>query len=213
MTEARYINSKVYKLVDDDGYYYYGSSCLPLYKRYFKHKKDSKLESNRKIYTVFTYERFCKCDIKIVLVEEFKLENKEQLLREENKYIHMHIHDPFCLNSQHALSTYEERKEIKKQQDHAYRETHKEQIRERAKIYNETHKEECVERCRLYRKKNIEILKEYERIRNQNPERKFKREKYNSEKIICICGQELRRDSVKKHTITQKHQEFIKQQE
>ena len=85
MTENRYANSKVYKLVDDDGYYYYGSSCLPLYKRLYIHKRDSKLGSDRKIYRVFTYERFCKDDIKIVLVEEFKLENKEQLLREENK--------------------------------------------------------------------------------------------------------------------------------
>ena len=54
MTEARYANSKVYKLVDDDGYYYYGRSCLPLHKRYYKHKIDSKLDSNRKLYGVFT---------------------------------------------------------------------------------------------------------------------------------------------------------------
>ena len=127
MTEARYANSKVYKLVDDDGYYYYGSSCLPLYKRLYIHKIDSKVGSNRKIYTVFTYERFCKGEIKIVLVEELKLETKEQLLREENKYIHMHINDPLCLNSSHALLSYEERKENKKQQDKVYNETHKEQ--------------------------------------------------------------------------------------
>ena len=76
----------MYKLVVDDDYYYYGSSCLPLYKRLYIHKIDSKVGSNRKIYTVFTYERFCKSYIKIVLVEAFKLENKETLLREENKY-------------------------------------------------------------------------------------------------------------------------------
>ena len=38
----RYANSKVYKLIDDEGYYYYGSTCMPLHKRYHDHKKSSK---------------------------------------------------------------------------------------------------------------------------------------------------------------------------
>ena len=209
MIEARYANSKVYMLVDDDGYYYYGSSCLPLYKRLYNHKRDSKLEYNRKIYTVFTHERFCKDDIKMFLVEEFKLENKEQLLREENKYIHMHINDPLCLNSSHALLSYEERKENKKQQDKVYNETHKEQKKERAKIYNETHKEECIERCRLYRINNREKLIEYNKIRNQTEERKA----YQKQKNICVCGSEYNKDHKTRHEKTIKHQEFIKKQQ
>ena len=54
----RYANSKVYKLVDDDGYYYYGSTCLPLHKRFYDHKRRSKEEQNRKVYRVFTTDRF-----------------------------------------------------------------------------------------------------------------------------------------------------------
>ena len=38
----RYTNSKVYKLVDDEGYYYWGSTCMPLHKRFFDHKNMSK---------------------------------------------------------------------------------------------------------------------------------------------------------------------------
>ena len=90
------------------------------------------------------------------------------------------------------------RKEKKKEQHKIYRETHKEEKREIDKIYRENHKEET---------------NEHDRIRNQNPERKLKREKHNSEKIICMCGQELRRDSISKHIRTQKHQNYIKNQQ
>ena len=48
----RCANSKVYKLVDDDGYYYYGSTCLPLHKRLYDHKKASKTSTGRK-YTLY----------------------------------------------------------------------------------------------------------------------------------------------------------------
>ena len=67
----RYATSKVYKLIDEDGYYYYGSTCLPLYKRMYLHRTTSKIKPNRKIYIVFTHERFLKDEIKIVLVESF----------------------------------------------------------------------------------------------------------------------------------------------
>ena len=196
MTEARYANSKVYMLVDDDGYYYYGSSCLPLYKRLFYHKGVAKLESNRKLYTVFTYERFCKGDIKIVLVEEFKLENKEQLLREENKYIKRNIDDPFCLNSFHAVLNYEKMKEKKKECDKIYRETHKEQKRERDKIYNETHKEQIKERIKIYRDTHQEKIKEYQNT-----------------KYTCPCGSVVTIPHKLRHKRSKKHQEFIKDQQ
>ena len=65
----------------------------------------------------------------------------------------MHINDPFCLNSFHALLTYEERKEKKKECDKIYIDTHKEQKREYDKIYNETHKEQVREKKRQYNEK------------------------------------------------------------
>ena len=77
MTENRYANSKVYKLVDDDGYYYYGSCSLQLHKRLYYHKMDSKKKSNIKIYRIFTHERFNNNEIKIILVEEFNLQKKK----------------------------------------------------------------------------------------------------------------------------------------
>ena len=44
-----YSNSKVYKLFDSEGYYYYGSTCTEIRKRLFQHKKMSKQKANRKV--------------------------------------------------------------------------------------------------------------------------------------------------------------------
>ena len=130
----RYAHSKVYKLVDDTGYYYFGSTCMPLHKRLHEHKSKSNRAKDRKIYSVFTTERFERNEIKIILVEEFQLENKEQLIKEENKYIEVSINDPFCLNSFHAIKNIEQMKERCK----IYRDNNKEKYREYEKIRSET---------------------------------------------------------------------------
>ena len=77
MTEIknkRYLNSKIYKLFDEEGYYYYGSTCFELRQRLFNHKKMAKRSPSTKIYTIFTYERFMNDEIKIV---EIFLKNKK----------------------------------------------------------------------------------------------------------------------------------------
>ena len=94
-----YSQSKVYKLVDDEGYYYFGSTCAPLYKRFYNHKQDAYRDPERKIYKIFTHEKFIKGEIRIILVETFNLNYREELLKEENKYIEKHLNDPKCLNS------------------------------------------------------------------------------------------------------------------
>ena len=122
MTENnRYAHSRVYKLTDGK-YYYFGSTCMSLHKRFYDHKSVAKKDCNRKIYTIFTHERFINNEIKIVLVEEFNLESKEQLLKEEDRHIKMNIDDPFCLNSQHAILNLEKCQKDKK----IYRENNKE---------------------------------------------------------------------------------------
>ena len=95
----RYANSKIYKLIDHQGYYYWGSTCLPLHKRLYSHKEYSKRDPEMKIYTIFTHERFVNGEIKIVLEKEFSLTSQKQLLREENKFITVSLEDIKCLNS------------------------------------------------------------------------------------------------------------------
>ena len=159
-----YNHSKVYKLQSDDGYYYWGSTTQQLCYRLSDHKVVSKKEQNRKIYSIFTHERFCKGDIKIVLVEEFKLENKEQLLREEDKYIKISIDDPFCLNSQYAVLNYEKMKEHKKAHNKIYRETHQEEIKKKNHDYNEKTKEQRKQTHHDYYIRNKECISDKNKL-------------------------------------------------
>ena len=120
MTESetntnRYVNSKVYKLVDDQGYYYWGSTCMPLSKRFYGHKQASQIRESIKVYTIFTHARFMNSEIKIVLGKTFNLNLKEELAREENKYIEQSLDDDKCLNSIRAVQNYEANKQKDKE--------------------------------------------------------------------------------------------------
>ena len=71
----------------------------------------SKIETNRKIDKHITNWN----DIKIVLIEEVNVENKDQLTREEDKYIRQYFDDPKCLNSKKAFISDEEEKQYQQQ--------------------------------------------------------------------------------------------------
>ena len=110
MENNRYNNGKVYKLVDQlNGYFYIGSTCDTLVKRFYQHKHTAVRHPERKVYKHFSTVGWD--NVKIVLLEEHFLDNKEQLLREENKVIEMYLHDEKCLNSLRSLVPTEEKLE------------------------------------------------------------------------------------------------------
>ena len=220
---SRYLQSKVYKLVDDSGYYYFGSTCIKfLHKRLFQHKQKAKIEPNRKIYTIFNYERFVNNEIKIVLVEEFNLQNKEQLLKEENKYIEKCIDDPKCLNSFHAILNFKKRKDHQKEQSKKYYSENKNIILEKVKLHSLKNKEHIQEYAKEYRKNNSEKIKEYinnnkEKIAKyhkeyqKNNQEKIKgiNNRYESKVVKCSCGCTLGAHSYNKHLNSKKHLNYI----
>ena len=106
----RYSNSKVYKMYDDEGYFYIGSTCLQLHQRFYHHKVDSLRRPTAKIYQPFTREKFINKFIKIILIESFVLNSNEELIREKDKFIQQHIHDDKCLNTHYAILNQENRK-------------------------------------------------------------------------------------------------------
>ena len=193
MTDNRYSNSKIYKIVNENtGMFYIGSTCLPLHKRFYQHKHNSKKDKHKniKLYKYFTEPTFD--DFKIVLVEEFNLENKEQLKREENKYIEKFINDDKCLNMNLSYTGLDKN--------------------EYCKLYHQENRKKIIEQKKEYRKENIDYFRNYDRIRNQYDERKMKMKEYKSQKFICICGAEIRNDSRSKHNKTIKHIKFIESQ-
>ena len=201
----RYANSKVYKLVDDDGYYYYGSTCLPLHKRLYNHKTASKTSTDRKIYSVFTYERLQNVEIKIILVKQINLNTKKELLREENIYIEQSLSDPKCLNSIGAVLDYEKRMAQRK----AYEIGRKDVKLEYNKKWYEDNKEKVAIYKKEYRNINIEHIKEYDNARSSNQERRRKREEHACIHYTCICGASIRHDSKSRHEKTKIHMMFI----
>ena len=191
MTETNKYNfSKVYKLYNEaTGMFYFGSTCQPLHMRLYDHKKNSKKEKCKKIklYAYFNEQTFD--DFKIVLVEEFNLQNKQQLLREENKYIEEHREDPLCINTRRAYSGFDDKKEA-------------------CRDYWRQHRETLLIKQKEYRNDNIEQIREYDRLRNKTEARKEQR----AMRIKCICGMEMRADSRKDHEKTKGHINLLSSQ-
>ncbi len=108
-SRTSYANAKIYKLVDSDGYYYYGSTTQPLYKRLYKHKSDAQNRCrNQKVYKYFNEIGWN--DVKIILVKDnLGVENIEQLLAIEDSFIKDALDDDHCLNSNRAVVTDQER--------------------------------------------------------------------------------------------------------
>ena len=85
-----YNNGKIYKLINDamPGKIYYGSTIKLLYMRLSTHKYDSKTK-NCSSKSLFEFGQ-----VKIILVENFPCENKEQLLKREAHFIRNNL----CIN-------------------------------------------------------------------------------------------------------------------
>ena len=76
-----YQDSKIYKLVcNTNNLTYYGSTTQPLSKRLHQHK----CKINQKVKSC---KNFDPNNIQIFLVENYKCENKEQLIKKEREYI------------------------------------------------------------------------------------------------------------------------------
>lgn len=171
MEENRYSKSKIYKLQCDDGYYYIGSTTAPLSKRLGGHKTKSKFRLNEKKYQHINTIGWDK--VKIVLVSEHCLENKEQLLREEDKHIRECREDPFCLNCRAAVIDLID-------------------VRNKQKIYRDNNKEKNKERHKKYYEENKNIIQEKKNKRRNT--------KYTCNcGVIIIYSYKSRHEKTKKH--------------
>ena len=217
MENNRYNNSKVYKLINTvDDTFYIGSTTTSLSKRLSFHKTSAKTKIKRNFKIYIHLNKIGFENIKIILINEFYLDNRDQLLRVENEYIEMYKNDPNCLNSIRAFSTDEQKKEQIKQ-------------------YHQTHKDEIINYKKEYRQQNIEKIKEYDRNRCNKEERKIYNKKYRElnkerisdhqkqfyesnrelilenlkQKITCSCGSEIRRDGLREHEKSIKHKNYL----
>ena len=92
-----YNNGKIYKLTDNTTKnIYYGSTCQLLKERISQHKKDYKGYLKGKRHYRKSYDIIKNNNYTIELVEEFKSNNKKELLERERYY----IENNNCINEQ-----------------------------------------------------------------------------------------------------------------
>lgn len=178
-SEERYKNGKIYTIRyrGDDSLIYVGSTCLPLYKRWYKHKF-SCLNENDKRHNIYVYQKIRETkDFEnwyIELYEECPCENKEQLLKREGEI----IREIGTLNSLIAGRTLDE-----------WKNDNKDKITKTKKDWYDKNKDRIVEKKKAHYEKNKNIILETQKqYREQNKQEinKKQKEKYivNKDKIL-----------------------------
>jgi hypothetical protein len=188
-SEERYKNGKIYTIRyrGDDALIYVGSTCLPLYKRWYKHKFSCFNENNNR-HNLKVYQKIRETnDFEnwyIELYEEFPCDNKEQLLKREGEI----IREIGTLNSIIAGRTIKEWRGDNKDHIKEYREKNKESLNEKQKQYKQDNKDYISEYQKEYWGKN--------------------KEKW-CEKVLCKCGCSVSRKNFTRHQQSKKHLDLI----
>ena len=193
----KYEKGKIYQ-ISDVGYTktYYGSTCETLSRRMSRHKekyrafKADKMDCNRRVNTLF--EEFGIDSCKIELVENYPCNSREELLRREGYY----IKNNECVN-----------KIVSGRTNREWKEDNYEQYMEKKKEYWEKNKVYFSNQKREFAKLNPEIIKQ----RSQRNYEKFKTKLL--EQHLCVCGVCYTYCHKKRHENTQKHQNWLKQQQ
>lgn len=162
----KYNRGKVYKLVSDkSNLVYYGSTICKLSIRLAKHRCEYKAYVNGKRHYRSSYKIIELGDAKIILVEDFPCERKEQLLSRERYY----IENNDCVNKCIPITNM-----TAKEYSKEWRDTNKDKKREIDRIYKAKNKEKLKEQSKLYREKNKQKIRERDRLAYQkNKEKKI----------------------------------------
>jgi hypothetical protein len=181
----RYNNAKIYKIVSDEtDEVYYGSTCAKLNRRFAQHKGNFKVwekDNEKNSYT--TSFKIMKYDTaKIILVEDYPCERKEQLAARERFWIESNE----CVNKVIPTRTIKEYTTI-------YRQNNKEQLKEKRANYYQSNSEKFKEKSAIYKQNNKEKIREKA---NQN--------------FDCPCGGRYSHSVISRHAKSKRHQAYEK---
>jgi hypothetical protein len=180
-----YNNGKIYTIRcrDDESLIYVGSTTQKLSQRWTDHKSKCKNE-NSKAYNMLIYSKMRETGqdkFYMELYEDYPCERKEQLEKREGEIMR---EIKSTLNKCIPGSP-----KVTKQQYYDP---------DKYKNYYIEHREEILERH-----------KEYNKTYCRKPENRVKSTQYAKEKIECICGCIVRRDSLSTHKTTSKHNKLM----
>lgn len=181
----------IYKICCNDlpEYIYVGSTKA--FRQRKKSHKEKSLINNSKLYVTirenggwdkWEMKYLEECDDSIDTFVKAKIKEEEWRVK-----LNANLNTNVCFSSE------EHKKNKKKETDTKYRENNKEIIEERFNKWKEENKEQYNECKRNYDIKNKEKIEEKK-----------------SQKIICDCGCEIRKDSLLRHKKSNKHLNLIK---
>ena len=175
---------------------YIGSTCQPLSKRLYDHKK------RYKWYTQGKYNKYCSSykilqyeDHYIELIKEYPCDCKEKLIKKEGKYIRRYLKKGRCVNRNIACRTKKE-----------WVQDNKEKLSEYHKQYSQKNKEDLKQYKKQYREDNKEKIKKREKQYREINKDKIKQRK--AVKITCDCGSTVRRNDYARHKKSKKHKKW-----
>jgi hypothetical protein len=184
---------KIYKVVNDvNGICYIGSTAQPtLAHRMSCHRSRHKDKKNK------TYEKWGDiADCKIVLIENYPCNSKDELCARERYY----IENTSCVNKIIPGQTHKEWCEKNKEHLSERKKEWREKNKEHIKKYNEDNKDKLFEQRKKYREINNEHIKKW---RAENKEQRYK-------KFNCECGGRYMRMNKATHFKSKKHQRYLK---
>ena len=160
-----YSKGKIYKIVcNTTGLIYVGSTIQQLCKRLRGHRTDYKYYLQGKQHFKTSYDIIKNDNYEIILIENCPCNSKDELHREERKY----IESIECVNKQlptRTLKEYREKNKDKIKEYHKeYYKNNKEKMKERNKEYHENNKEQILERKKEYHKNNKDKISQRKKI-------------------------------------------------
>ena len=170
---VNYNNSKIYKLIcHNSDLIYIGSTTQKLFKRLNQHKKSRKY-SSKKLFELG--------NVKIILIEEVKCENKEQLIKREQYYIDKYKNN--IINDRNAYTDQKEYYIKNKDNIKEYYIKNKDKILNRQKEYCIKNKDNIKNKKKEYYIKNKDKKKEY-RIKNKEYRKEYDKKKYQYQNFM-----------------------------
>jgi hypothetical protein len=163
-----YKNGKIYKIVSDlTDMIYIGSTCSPLSKRHYEHKKTTKRYNKTRLSYITSHELIKLGDTQIELIEDYPCDRKEQLHAREAHYIRLYKDN--VVNKLMLGANKEKIAEHHKK----YRQANKEKIAKYDKQRRQENKEKIAEQRKQYRQENKEKIAKYDKQRKQKNKEKI----------------------------------------
>ena len=214
----RYEFSKIYQIVDVGfNKCYIGSTTETLSQRMARHREHYKAHmsgGNRKHErSMMLFDEFGIDNCKILLIKDFPCNSRAELEREEGREILNNI--DMCVNKNVVGRTrqeyYHDNQERLLENKKEHRLNNIEKYKEKDRKYNENNKEKISERQKKWYEQNKDEINEKNRARYQKNKDKYLA--HQKQPYHCECGTVCVWNVKARHFKSQKHQNWLKQQE